>query len=78
MTENAHVTREISLKLQSIARVIDRDLKTVAPGIAFSLFVWSPGISSYISNSKQREDIIQAIEKIITRWKQGDTGYPGA
>lgn len=69
MADNIPV--KVSLRLQTIAREIDRLLAEAADGKQlFSLLVWVPGEVQYVSNA-ERQDVARAMEELLGKWRAG-------
>lgn len=67
----------VSRELRSIAGILDEEIQRVAgEPVAFSLFVWTKGRSSYVSTSTDRQQIITVLEAMIARWKAGAPDIP--
>jgi len=66
----------VSAALQDIARRLGDDIERVAgERLRFSLFVWSTPRCSYISTAA-RAEVIQVLEGMIARWRQGLPDVP--
>ena len=67
MADNIPV--KVSLRLQAIAREVDRLLTEAADGKQlFSLLVWVPGQVQYVSNA-ERQDVAKAMEELLGKWR---------
>ena len=65
----------VSLALQEIAAAIDQMMAAAgAPGVTWSLFVWTEGRANYVGNCS-REDMIPVLQAILDSWK-GDRSQP--
>lgn len=68
----------VSKRMQHIARLIDRELRTVAgTRVPFSLFVWGGGRSQYVANV-ERGDAMKVMQETLDRWRrhEPDLGAP--
>ena len=73
-TESA---RRVSQSLQELAAALDKTLERIAgERVAFSLFVWTPEFSNYISSTNDREVIIKVLEQHIANWRAGCPDIP--
>ena len=60
----------VSRGLQDMARKLNRDLERLSgERVAFSLFVWTPEFSNYVSSAADREQVIKVLEKHIANWR---------
>jgi hypothetical protein len=69
---------KVSLKMQRIARLIDKELKDAAGvRVPFSLFVWGGGRSQYVANV-DRGEAMKVMDETLHRWRRGepDLGPP--
>lgn len=68
---------KISANLQKVSVALDEILSRVAgQRVGFSLFVWTEGQGSYVSNLKDRSDIKAELLQIIERWDDGMPDIP--
>jgi hypothetical protein len=60
---------EIALRLQRIARMIDKELSKAAGGkrVPFSLYTWGGHRAQYVSNVA-RDDAKVAMQECLDRW----------
>jgi hypothetical protein len=68
----------VSLRLQKLARMIDKELKSAAGvRVPFSLFVWGGQRSQYVANV-DRSEAIKVMDETLFRWSRGepDLGPP--
>ena len=66
----------VSTRLQQIAREVDRLLAEAAGDRQlFSLVVWTPGETQYVSNAN-RPDVAAAFEKLLAKWRAGAPDVP--
>jgi len=69
--------KNISMQAQEIAQSLDGKLEAVAgEHVGFSLFVWTKGRCTYVSNCSDRAEIITVLEGMIEGWKQGMPDVP--
>lgn len=70
---------KVGRRLQRIARMIEKELGKAGADreqVQFSLLVWGPGRSQYVSNAR-REDVKTALVELIERWDtEADLGQP--
>ena len=69
--------KKISMQGQDIARMVEGQLEAVAgERVGFSLFVWTKGRCTYVSNCPDRAEIITVLEQMIESWKKGMPDIP--
>lgn len=67
---------EVSKAAQDIAADLEAKINEIAgESIGFSLFIWTKGRCTYISNS-DRQEIIGVLEGMIAGWKKGMPDIP--
>lgn len=67
---------KVSLRLQAIAREVDRLLLEAAgEKQLFSLVVWVPGQVQYVSNA-ERADVARAMTELLGKWRAGEPDTP--
>jgi hypothetical protein len=68
----------VSLALQRIAKLVDKELRQAAgTPVPFSLFTWGGGRSQYVANV-DRSDAMRVMQETLDRWKrhEPDLGPP--
>lgn len=68
----------VSLRMQRIARLIDKELKkATGTRVPFSLFTWGGGRSQYVANV-DRTDAMTVMRETLDRWErhEPDLGPP--
>jgi len=64
--------RAVSEHMPELAKMIDEYLDRVAVGrVSFSLVVFTFPRLSYVSNTKNREEIAGVLQTLIDGWKNG-------
>lgn len=77
--EDLAIAVRVGSRLQKIARLIEKELEKVgAPRghTTFSLLVWGPGRTQYVSTA-EREDVRKAVIEMVGKWTaEQDLGVP--
>lgn len=67
---------KVSKEAQNIATALEAQIDEIAgKSVGFSLFIWTEGRCTYISNS-DRKEIIGVLEGMIEGWKKGMPDIP--
>ena len=78
MTLSAQQQIRVSLAMQRIARMVDKELRKAAgEAVPFSLFTWGGGRSQYVANVA-RGDAMEVMQETLDRWArhEPDLGAP--
>lgn len=69
---------KVSLAMQRVAKLVDKELRKAAGvRVPFSLYTWGGGRSQYVANVT-REDAMAVMQETLDRWKrhEPDLGPP--
>lgn len=74
---NGDAVNRVSRRGQKIATRVERLVNDAAgERVAFSLFVWTEGRCTYLSNSPDRAEIKTVLKAIIDGWDDGMPDIP--